>query len=143
MENNKMVYQEHKKRFCLTDPPMAVLANYQLCNIVQKIIQKDVVPTYAFGIHYVPGGGIKPHRDRPQNELSMTLSLDVTPTGARTTFGAGENQDETLIELEINDALFYRGCEVTHFRRPVPDGYTVDQMIFGFRTVDVSHCYCS
>jgi hypothetical protein len=46
------------------------------------------------------------------------------------------------VDLAINDALLYRGAEVLHARDPVPEGHTVDQAIFGFRTIHKSHCYC-
>lgn len=143
MTKRKMGFQKSMNRYGLTDPPIAVLANYKLCRVVSKIIQKDVIPTYAFGIHYLPGGSIEPHYDRPQNELSMTLSLSVFPPESITTLGAGEGDNARLIDLSINDALFYRGCEVCHFRNPLPEGHTVDQMIFGFRTIHESHCYCN
>ena len=143
MKRKIMAPQYNMKRYGIVDPPIAALINFQLCRLVANIIKKDVVPTYAFGIHYLPGGFIKPHCDRPQNELSMTLSLAVTPDGAPATLGVGEGKNAKLVDLGINDALLYRGCEVTHFRNPIPKGYAVDQMIFGFRTIDVSHCYCA
>jgi hypothetical protein len=138
-----MKSQPSMNRYGMTDPPLASLVNYCLCDLVGEIVGRPVVPTYAFGIHYLPGGHIEPHTDRPQNELSMSLSLAVTPEGGVTRLFAGsEASDLTPVALEPNGALLYRGIEVVHAREPVPEGHTCDQMIFGFRTMHPKHCYC-
>jgi tetratricopeptide (TPR) repeat protein len=73
-----MIAEPSMNRMALTDPPMAVLINYHLAALTSVITGANVVPTYAFAIHYLPGGNIQPHRDRPQNELSMSLHLSIT-----------------------------------------------------------------
>jgi hypothetical protein len=73
----------------------------------------------------------------------MSLSLAVTPAGKdASVLRAGRPDSMVRVDLEPNDALLYRGAEVTHARDPVPEGHAVDQTIFGFRTVHKSHCYC-
>lgn len=126
------------------DAPLASIANYETAALVSRILGHDVIPTYAFAIHYLAQGHIKPHTDRPQNELSMSLGLAVTPpAGDISVLRAGTGGAMERVDLEPNDALLYRGAEVLHARDPVPEGHTVDQAIFGFRTVNKSHCYCT
>ncbi|HYA27638.1 MAG TPA: hypothetical protein VEI95_02385 [Acidobacteriota bacterium] len=130
-------------RYVTVDAPMASVANYQIASSVARVAGQGVIPTYSFAIHYVANGHIKPHVDRPQNELSMSLSLSVTPSGRDVSvLRAGPADSMDRLDLKPNDALLYRGAEVTHSRDPVPGGHTVDQAIFGFRTVHKSHCYC-
>jgi hypothetical protein len=130
-------------RYATVDAPMASVANYEIAALVARILGQAVIPTYAFAIHYLAKGHIQPHVDRPQNELSMSLSLAVTPPGQGVSvLRAGSSNSMERVDLEFNDALLYRGAEVLHARDPVPESHTVSQAIFGFRTMHKSHCYC-
>lgn len=131
------------QRYATTDLPLPTLANYQLAELVAGIIGKSVIPTYAFSIHYLPGGNMDAHKDRMQNELSMSFNLTCTPPGNFPSLLAGLDANQLReIYLRSNSALLYRGAEVIHARCPVPEGYRVDQTIFGFRTINARHCYC-
>ena len=142
-ENRMLTHDKARSRFVSFDLlSAAVLANFQLCDLVSKMVGKEVIPTYAFSIHYVAGGQIKPHRDRLQNELSMSLSLDMNPDGKEWPLYVGDEPDVRAVRLGLNDALLYRGAEVTQARKSLGKGRTCDQIIFGFRTVDESHCNC-
>jgi hypothetical protein len=66
-------------RHVTVDAPMASVANYEIVALVARVLGRSVIPTYAFAIHYLANGHIRPHLDRPQNELSMSLGLAVTP----------------------------------------------------------------
>lgn len=37
------------------------------------------IPSYAFPVYYVDGGHIWPHKDVSDNELSLTMQLQITP----------------------------------------------------------------
>jgi tetratricopeptide (TPR) repeat protein len=143
LRSGRMYTQAEWRRHAITDLPLAAVANYQLADLVAKISGSPVIPTYTFAIHYLPGGNMDAHKDRLQNELSMSLNLAVTPPGNFPALRAGLDADSlTEIHLEPNSALFYRGAEVVHARCPVPAGHRVDQTILGFRTVNSKHCYC-
>lgn len=140
IQRGNMVRQASLNRLTYTDMPLAVIANYQMASLVARITGRKVIPTYTFAIHYLAGGFIAPHKDRAQNELSMSLSLAAS--GDASVLTAGEGENEVVIDLDVNSGLLYRGAEVTHARTPVPEGHSVDQAIFGFRTVHPKHCYC-
>lgn len=143
LNNSVMQHQPEMKRYAVNDLPVSVMANYQLAGLISRVTGRAVIPTYTCAIHYLSGGFIAPHVDRKQNELSITFSLAITPAGGRSAVYAGESEHEmSSFDLETNEGLLYRGAEVTHARDTVPDGYTVDQTIFGFRTVNQEHCYC-
>ena len=135
--------QAQWQRRAVNDLPLATIANYQLGELIGRVTGKPVIPTYSFAIFYPPGGNMDAHTDRMQNELSMSLNLACTPAGDFPALRAGlDKNDLREIYLQPNSALFYRGAEVTHARCPVPAGHQVDQVVFGFRTVNPRHCYC-
>ncbi len=143
MSNGMMLYEPQLNRHVMTDPPIATFAHHQISGMISKIIGRPVAPTYAFGIRYDPGGHIPPHTDRVQNELSLSLSLGVTPTDGVSMLRAGYDAENIqVVDLDPNDGLLYRGPVIFHARDPVDKDYFVDQMIFGFRTINKSHCYC-
>ena len=143
LSRGAMRFEAAMQRHATVDAPMASVANYEIAALVARIVGQDVIPTYTFAIHYHANGHIQPHVDRPQNELSMSLSLAVTPPGKDVSvLRAGPADSMERVELGLNDALLYRGAQVLHARDPVPEGHTVDQAIFGFRTAHKSHCYC-
>ena len=142
VRTGKMGHQPDLKRYGLSDLSLPVIANYQLANLVSQIINQPVIPTYTFAIHYMPGGYISAHTDRPQNEISMSLSLGNLPPDGTSHLFAHHQGEKISIPLKSNSALLYRGARVTHGRDPVPADCTVDQAIFGFRTIHKNHCYC-
>jgi tetratricopeptide (TPR) repeat protein len=143
LQNGKMSYQSHLGRFVAFDLPFPTIAAYQLSHLVGKLVGKDVIPSYTFAIHYLPSGQMEPHTDRPQNELSISLNLAVTPPADFPALRAGLHIDElNEISLRVNSGLLYRGTEVIHARCPVPKEHHVDQLVLGFRTVNPKHCSC-
>lgn len=143
LRGGNMSAQPELRRHATNDLPISVVANYQLAELVSRITGSTVIPTYTCAIHYLPGGHIPAHKDRVQNELSMSLSLAITPDNTSSALYAGADENNMhSIDLAPNSGLFYRGAEVTHARAPLPDGCHVDQTIFGFRTVGKKHCYC-
>lgn len=143
LNNGQMNHQPERGRYFAFDQPLSVMANYQLTSLMAEIVGEDVIPTYTFAIHYIPFGKMEPHTDRPQNELSMSLNLAVTPPADFPALRAGVDKDRlTEIWLKPNSGLFYRGPEVTHARCEVPAGHHVDQLVLGFRTVSMDHCSC-
>jgi hypothetical protein len=137
-----MHYQPDMKRYVISDDPMSTLVHYQLCEYVQKITGYNVIPTYTMGIHYLPGGYIKPHIDRQQNEISMSLCIGADPSVVSSPLFAKRGDEEISVILQPNDAFLYKGNEIMHYRKPVPDGETVTQVIFGYRSTNKVHCNC-
>lgn len=140
--SSNMVHEKSKNRLVAVDLlTSATLANYRICSLIGKIVGREVVPTYTFSIHYYEHGYIKPHKDRHQNEISMSVSLDITPESTEWPLYSGDEPDEQTHLLTPNDAFLYRGAEITHFRKPLVDGASCNQLILGFRTISKRHCY--
>ena len=82
-------------------------------------------PTYSYArLYNQQGEELKNHRDRPACEISVTITLgfegDIWP------IYMGDDEDKTLnisrIDMEIGDAVMYRGCNKWHWREPYTEG---------------------
>lgn len=98
-----------------------------------------LLPTYAYARVYEPGEVLKIHRDRPACEVSATLTLgfdgDVwpiymgrpseEPTPLRRV-DESKNivyaKDVGKIEMDVGDAVLYRGCDMYHWRDEYSEG---------------------
>ena len=78
-------------------------------------------PTYSFSRVYQGGEELKPHTDRPSCEVSTTINVactgDTWPIWMQY-----EDKDPVKCMLEPGDAVIYKGCDVTHWRRKLPKG---------------------
>ena len=75
-------------------------------------------PTYSYARLYRHGDELKPHRDRPACEVSLSLNLGQDPADqpwALNVKGAGAS---TAALLMPGDVLLYRGLELVHWREP-------------------------
>lgn len=79
-------------------------------------------PTYSFSRVYQEGEELLPHTDRPSCEISATINVactgDIWPIWMQY-----EDRDPVKCMLEPGDAVIYKGCEVTHWRRKLPKGH--------------------
>jgi len=78
----KVRFAEKTRRWEFEEAPLANLVNLMLTDLVSRITGQAVVPTYAFPVYYVSGGHIWPHLDVAENEISLTMQLELTPPGA-------------------------------------------------------------
>ena len=78
-------------------------------------------PTYSFSRVYQGGEELKPHTDRPSCEISVTINVactgDIWPIWMQYA-----NNDPAKCMLNPGDAVIYKGCEATHWRRKLPKG---------------------
>ena len=78
-------------------------------------------PTYSFSRVYQGGEELKPHTDRPSCEISATINVACTgePWPIWMQY---QDKDPVKCVLEPGDSIVYKGCEVTHWRRKLPEG---------------------
>ena len=78
-------------------------------------------PTYSFSRVYQGGEEVKPHTDRPSCEISATINVactgEIWPIWMQY-----KDRDPVKCLLNPGDAVIYKGCEVTHWRRKLPEG---------------------
>lgn len=102
------------------DPLIEVLLKQSLFAMEQHT-GLSLEPTYSFSRVYQEGEELTPHTDRPSCEISATINVactgDVWPIWMQY-----EDKDPVKCMLEPGDAVIYKGCEVTHWRRKLPKG---------------------
>ena len=110
--------------------------------LIDLITKLNQVPTYAFPVYYVSGGHIWPHLDVAENEISLTMQLELTPEHGEwpLLLEAPDTKELKGISMRNNDGVLYRGTEVLHWRDKMPDEYQVMQLIFAWRAVNRDGC---
>ena len=103
------------------DPLIEVLLK-QCLPVVEKHTGLSLEPTYSFSRVYQGGEELAPHTDRPSCEVSATINVactgDVWPVWMQY-----KDKDPAKCMLKPGDAVIYKGCEVTHWRRKLPSGH--------------------
>ena len=102
------------------DPLIEVLLK-QCLPAVEEQTGLKLEPTYSFSRVYQEGEELTPHTDRPSCEISATINVartgDTWPIWMQY-----EDKDPVKCLLNPGDAVIYKGCEVTHWRRKLPKG---------------------
>lgn len=84
----------------------------ELTPTMQEIVGKDLVPTYSYIRLYENGNYLVEHDDRDSCEYSVTLPMVTDGTPWEIYMG------DTPVNLEIGQAVIYKGCEIVHRRNP-------------------------
>ena len=90
------------------DPLMNALLESKL-NLVESHCGLKLFKTYSYWRYYAFGSILKPHRDRPSCEVSITACIHKTAMWPLVI-------DDKQYDLEEGDALLYLGCEISHSR---------------------------
>jgi len=102
------------------DPLIEVMLK-QCLPAVEEQTGLALEPTYSFSRVYQEGEELTPHTDRSSCEISVTINVactgDIWPIWMQY-----EGNDPVKCMLEPGDAVIYKGCEVTHWRRKLPKG---------------------
>jgi hypothetical protein len=93
----------------------------QLADLVSEIAGARFKPSFQFFASYREGAELRPHRDREQCELAMSILLDFSPEPVDASpwplFVQPPQADSpTPIAQGIGDAVLYYGREVRHHR---------------------------
>jgi len=81
---------------------------------VSKVLQEDVLPTYAYTRIYSHGEVLNRHRDKPACEISITLNLKKDTEWP--IWFQKPNGEEISLELNQGDAVMYLGEISDHWR---------------------------
>ena len=82
-------------------------------NIMEKITNLKLIPTYSYVRIYKKGDILEKHKDRPSCEISTTLNLggDLWPIYLKSS-----NKKDIKVNLSQGDMLIYRGDKLEHWR---------------------------
>lgn len=102
---------------------------------VQARIERDtglkLLPTYSFARIYTIESRLHKHVDRGACEISATMTVGFRNVAELWPIHIESEGRELAVELDIGDALIYRGMELPHWRQPLPTGLWC-QLFFHF-----------
>ncbi len=96
--------------------PIARYFQFQLTNLVSRIVGEQVKPTYAYSSAYRGGASLRAHLDRRQCEFTMSLLIDETVEAEPWPLWFQTAAGEASVTLTCGDAVLFRGCELPHWR---------------------------
>jgi hypothetical protein len=118
--NNDTSPKDASKLEYYADPLIEVLLKQCLLE-VEKQTGLEIEPTYSYSRVYQGGEELLPHIDRPSCEISVTVNVACTGN-AWPIWVQYKDKDPVKCVLNPGDAVIYKGCEVTHWRRKLPEG---------------------
>lgn len=106
---------------------------YSLVSLMNKHTGLDLFPTYSYARTYLPGSELLPHTDRKSCEISVTVCLDKHPKDLSWPLGIeGADGTASNIDLDISDAIIYKGSELTHWRAELQENSQLTQIFFHY-----------
>jgi hypothetical protein len=123
------------QRYIAYNDPVARFFHQQLTSTIAAFAGEPVKPSYVYLAAYQPGAILARHVDREQCEFSITLCLDYSPEpGAATPWPIHLQKNDGIVTVfqAIGDALLYRGCQLPHWRNPLPHGHTSASIFFHY-----------
>lgn len=90
--------------------------------VAEKHSELELIPTYSYYRIYKPGDVLRPHKDRPSCEISMTLTLDYYYTGVDDDYKWPLIMNNKSVVIDSGDAVLYRGCDNEHERKKLDVG---------------------
>ncbi len=123
---------------------------------VEEVTGLKLYPTYAYARLYVPGEELIAHKDRPACEISLTLTLgfdgDNWPiyigkeSDVETSVKVKNQKDNTVfienvskIEMNVGDAVVYKGCDMYHWRQKYTEGQWQAQVFLHYVDANGPH----
>lgn len=112
--------EEVTKLWYYADPLLEVFLQENV-EVIEKIIGKNIIPTYSYARIYQPGESLRPHVDRPSCEISVTVNVATKGDFSPIYIKYKDNENVKYI-LNSGDAVIYKGCEATHWRDELKEG---------------------
>lgn len=136
-EGKKSDYTSRFSRYA--DPLIETILVDKLPEI-EKIVGKELHPTYSYARVYMGEDVLTAHVDRPSCEFSVTVNV-ATLGHPWPIYVKKEGSPQAQILLEPGDAIIYKGCEMLHWRDPMPVSGSKINVQFMLHYVDKSGPY--
>ena len=113
---------------------------------VEECTGLSLIPTYSYYRVYEPGNILHDHTDRPQCEITVTLTLGFNYVNKaddyRWPLHIFIDDEKKYFNCDVGDAMIYRGCELKHGREQFDvgdDSYHVN--VFLHYSQEQEHLY--
>jgi hypothetical protein len=83
---------------------------------IEKLLNKQLLPTYSYMRIYRKGDKLTPHVDRDACEFTATIPINYQSSYLWPLWLYDKSKKKTYVELERHDCLVYKGCDVVHGR---------------------------
>lgn len=90
-----------------------------------------LLPTYSFARIYTTESQLRKHVDRGACEISATMTVGFKKAKELWPIYLESQGSSVAVELDVGDALVYRGMDLPHWREPLPEGLWC-QLFFHF-----------
>ena len=82
----------------------------------ETILNKKLFPCYSYARTMYRGANMKPHKDKPSCQYSVTICIDEDLNNPYPIFIEDYAGKTHSVHLKSGDALFYNGTELNHWR---------------------------
>jgi hypothetical protein len=127
------------RRYVAHNEPIERFFHLQLKSTIEQLVGEPVKPSYVYLASYLSGARLPRHTDREQCEFGITFCLDYAPEPDGATpwpLHLETGRGRVTVEQALGDALLYRGCELPHYRDPLPDGHLSTSIFFHYVRAD-------
>lgn len=116
---------QSSRRWVLHNERVARLLQHMITPVMSSIADVEVKPSYTYTASYEEGAELPRHVDRAQCQYSVSICIDFEPEPD------GPTQWPLWLETRVGpvpiyqalgDGLFYKGCELEHYRTRLPPG---------------------
>ena len=97
---------------------------YEVKRKLEDLIKKPLLTTYYYDRYYFSGQELTKHADRDACEISVSIHIS---SNLKEQWGfklIDVEGNEKEIFLNAGDGLLYKGCELCHWRDPMPKEYS-------------------
>lgn len=93
----------------------------QLAALVQSVADEQLKPSYCYLSVYPQGSELVRHTDRPQCRWNASITFARTSKDCWPIYVEGPRGVQA-ISAELGEVVVYRGTDVPHWRKPLPEG---------------------
>lgn len=117
-------------------------AHTQIKLTLQKILGEELYKTYYYERFYFTNQKLTRHKDRDACEISFTFQVSSNLDKSWPIFFLTPQGEEKYVLLKNGDGILYKGCDIEHWREPLPSRYNLSEKFINkltFRKDDTYH----
>lgn len=111
--------KDESSRFSRYADPLIEIVCENSTQELSVVANKVLLPTYTYSRVYAAGDELKKHIDRPSCEYSVTVHVETVGEQKWPIWMQAPGKPPSSYILEPGDAVFYKGCEIEHWREPL------------------------
>ena len=96
---------------------------------VSNFLKINLLPTYTCTRIYEKGSILKQHLDREACEISLSSPVIISDNIPSPLFLKDNNNTTISVNLFPGDVVFYKGCEVLHWRESLESDYMIQMFL--------------